>query len=167
MINKKYEIRKIIRSDQKFIKEMLYQAIYTPPEEERPPRSILEEVKLKKYYSDFGNINDLGYIAIDKDTKKAVGAIWLRLFKKENKGWGYISEDIPELSMAVDTIYRGKGIGKLLLNHILENSIKIYPNISLSVDLENYAKKIYEEFGFKESYIEGTSMTMLLKRKNI
>lgn len=149
-------------NDQGFITEMLYQAIYIPEGQEKPSRDIVNEPKLKKYHESIGKVSDFGLIALDRD--QSVGAAWLRCFDEDDKGWGYVSSEIPELSMAIDYEYRNKGIGKKLLKELLEASQSIYPNISLSVDLDNYAFYMYENLGFEVVRVEGNTAVMLLKR---
>ena len=53
--------------------------------------------------------------------------------------------------MGVDTEYQGKGYGKLLLNHAIEQlTILKVPKISLNTKLDNIkAQSIYEKAGFK------------------
>lgn len=166
MITDKFMIRELKANDQEFVEEMLYQAIHVPDGKKKPPKDVINDPKLKKYHEKYGNKNDLGYIVVDKPTGKPVGAIWLRLFNDDNRGWGFVESSIPELSIAVNYDYRDLGIGSYLLTYLLENSQEKYPDISLSVDIYNYAKRLYEKFGFREVHVEGDSVIMLLRRKN-
>jgi len=77
---------------------------------------------------------DIGVIA-EKD-EQSMGAIWLRLFNKERKGYG--DDETPEI-----------GIGKALLRE-LETEAKNYgyQKICLSVDPRNPACRLYEQFGY-------------------
>lgn len=159
----KFNVRAIENNDLPFLKEMLYQAIYIKEGLEPPSRSIVDEPNLKKYISDFGKSSDYGYIAID-DKNTPLGAIWLRLFSKDNKGWGFIDETIPELSIAVDKNYRGIGIGTKLMDYLLKMTVEKYKSISLSVDSENPAIHLYERFGFIRCGEAGTSLIMRLDR---
>ena len=88
----------------------------------------------------------------------------MRQFTGENRGWGYVDDSTPELSMAVLENYRGIGIGTALLEHMLNETEKRYPDVSLSVDPENRALKLYKRCGFIEYGKEGSSIIMLLKR---
>ena len=164
MAKREIEIREMRIEDQDFITEMLYQAIHVKEGDMAPSRNVLEEPKLKKYYANIGKSTDVGYIAYDKKTRENIGAIWLRLFLNENRGWGYVADNIPELSMAVCNEYRGMKIGTLLIEHLLEKTIEIYPSISLSVDSTNKALALYKRYGFKEIGKDNDSITMLLKR---
>jgi ribosomal protein S18 acetylase RimI-like enzyme len=41
--------------------------------------------------------------------------VWSRCFTRDEPGYGFIDESIPELSIAVATDARGRGIGTALL----------------------------------------------------
>ena len=81
---------------------------------------------------------------------KIIGAIWVRCIK----AYGFFNENIPELAMSLYPEYRGKGIGDKLLNDMLkylkENG---YSQISLSVEKDNFAAKMYIKNGF--SIVQG------------
>lgn len=158
------QIRKMTHHDQLFIKEMVYQAIFVLPGHDVPSREILEETSIKKYYQDIGTDSDLGFIAYDALSHDLLGAFWLRLFSAHEKGYGFVNEATPELSMAVEYAYRGRGIGSALMKALLLCSEKRYPNIPLSVDSHNQAMRLYERFGFVVVKKEGHSVTMSLLR---
>jgi ribosomal protein S18 acetylase RimI-like enzyme len=88
----------------------------------------------------------------------------MRLFPATQPGYGYISADIPELSVALLPEYRGQGIGTDLLNHLIEEARQVYPALSLSVSPENPAAHLYERFGFEVINRQATSLTM---KKNL
>lgn len=159
-----YSIRKIQPSDQDFLEEMLYQAVFVPDGEPRPERGIVFEPSLYKYVENYGLETDYGYLAEDEDTKEPIGAVWLRLFTHANKGWGYVDETIPELSMAVLPSCRGQGVGTNLLERIIDETFYRYDAISLSVDPNNPAIHLYKRFGFTECGREGTSIVMRMDR---
>ncbi|HWP97600.1 MAG TPA: GNAT family N-acetyltransferase [Syntrophomonadaceae bacterium] len=157
-----YRIEKLDVSVRDFLEDMLYEAIYVKPCQEKLPWSIIHTPELKKYISEWSDDMDVGLIAIDIKNGKKIGAVWLKLLKDSNKGWGYISDTIPELSMAILPEYRGMGIGTILLEKIIEDNRQKYPQISLSVDPQNKAMKLYKKFGFRECGVAGTSVTMVL-----
>jgi len=141
---------------------MLYESIYTPEGQEPTSKDIINQPSISKYVDGWGKDGDVGYIAVN-DLGQSVGSITIRYFNKDNKGYGYVNDDTPELGMAVRPEYRGRGIGtellKTLLNEVKTKGIK---SISLSVDPNNPAMNLYKRFGFKEVGIEGTSITMLV-----
>jgi beta-phosphoglucomutase-like phosphatase (HAD superfamily)/ribosomal protein S18 acetylase RimI-like enzyme len=140
---------------------MLYEAIYLPPETPRPPREIVNHPDLAKYVSDWGQSDDAGVLALDPITQQPIGAAWFRLFTEANRGYGYVDDSTPELTIAVLPEYRGKGIGSQLLARLLEIAQTRYAAISLSVVPENPALRLYQHTGFKEVGRYGTSLTML------
>lgn len=157
-----YYIREASKEDESFLWEMLYQCLYVPPNEPPPDRSIIHQPELSKYIKDWGLKDDYALIGIDKTSNQRVGAIWLRLFKENDQGYGYVDNHTPELSMAILLEFRGKGLGTELLSKLLqylrENK---YKTVSLSVSPNNPAKRLYEKMEFKDTgIISGTSITM-------
>ncbi|MFK7907632.1 MAG: GNAT family N-acetyltransferase, partial [Chitinophagales bacterium] len=77
------------------------------------------------------------------------------------KSYGFIDEQIPEISMAVKSGFRGKGIGTKLIERISEEYQRLgYSALSLSVDQLNPAKNLYERMGFNFFEENGTGVTM-------
>ena len=155
-----YTIRSIEVADESFLREVLYQALFVPPDATPPPREILLQPELAKYVQNWGLDGDRGLIAVLEDSQTLVGAVWLRLFKSSNPGYGYISDDIPELSIAVLPQYRGQGIGTKLLTKLFSQLRNQYSAVSLSVSPNNPALQLYRRFGFKVIDRHNTSLTM-------
>jgi ribosomal protein S18 acetylase RimI-like enzyme len=155
-------LRPLTRADEPFLWEMLYLAIHIESGANPPPRDIVRQPDLARYVANWGRLGDSGVVAIDGE--KQVGAAWLRLFTASDKGYGYIADNIPELSTAMLPNYRGKGVGTLLLSRILDSvrAGKNYAAISLSVSPTNPAVRLYERLGFKTVGISGTSLVMRL-----
>jgi GNAT superfamily N-acetyltransferase len=87
-----------------------------------------------------------------------LAAAFARRTPADDPGWGHVSPDIPELGMAVVATHRGQGVGRLVLEGLLQR----HPTMSLSVDLENeVARRLYESLGFEWVADEGTAATML------
>ena len=63
---------------------------------------------------------------------------------------GYIPENIL-VYIATDANQRGKGIGKALMQHAIDNA---QGNIALHVEPDNPAIKLYEKLGFTNKYLE-------------
>ena len=153
-----YCFKRIDGKDLGFLEDMLYLALYVEEGQEAFSRDTIYSPELYKYIGDWNDEKDLGYIAIDVNTGVKIGAVWLRTFSSDNKGYGYISDDIPELSIAVIPQYRGKGAGTKLMKHLLSELPVGIGSISLSVNTSNPAKKLYERLGFKDfSEKEGTA----------
>ncbi|CAK7027057.1 GNAT family N-acetyltransferase [Tissierella sp.] len=131
---------------------MLYESLYVPEGQESFSRSVIEESFLSKYVENWGKEGDLGYIA-ENSKGRQVGSITMRYFSEDNKGFGYVSNDIPELGIALRAEYRGKGSGTALLRKFFDElKEKGIRQISLSVDPDNLAAmKLYQKFGFREA----------------
>ena len=160
----KYLIAEITSSDEPFLWEMLYQAIHVPAGRVAPPRQIVNSPELSRYVQQWGQENDFGLKAVSTDDQQPVGAVWLRLMTGENRGYGYIDDLTPELSIAVFAEHRGKGVGTRLLNELFEAIAGKHKAISLSVSDDNPAKGLYQRLGFVIVSREGTSLTM---KKNL
>ena len=107
---------------------------------------VREQPQLARYATAWGRNGDFGCIA-DRGTT-AVGAAWLRLWLGEDKGFGYISDEIPELAFAVLPDYRGQGIGTQLLMQVLNMAKESFPAVSLSVRSDNPVVRLYQRSGF-------------------
>jgi len=148
-------IRELKANEYFFLREMLYQAIFLADENTVLPRDIIEQADLKRYIQDFGKDGDFCLVA--EECGQLVGAIWIRYMY----AYGFVDSETPELSMAVLKAHRGKGIGNQLLTrmiHELTNSqIK---QISLSVDKDNFAHRLYKRHQFVDYRISEKSIIM-------
>jgi ribosomal protein S18 acetylase RimI-like enzyme len=124
-------IRPIKREDTPFLWEMLYQAIHVTPLAEPPPREILLRPEIRRYLQDWGQPHDSGFVAEEPLTAEPIGAAWLRLFVGDQKGYGYVDDETPELTVAVVPECRGKGIGTRLLSHLVATAETRYACLSL------------------------------------
>ena len=149
MIQPSFTILPLSAADEPLLAEMMYQAIFVPADGIAPPRSVVEEPALRKYYGDFSSrAGDIGFKAVTGKDELPIGAAWVRLFTGEAPSYGYIDDDTPELSIAVDPAYRGQGVGTLLLEQLFAAVAKAYNAISLSVWTDNPAYRLYQRMGF-------------------
>lgn len=157
-----YTIRPAREDDIPFLRDMLYESLYVPEGQQPFDRNVIQEPFLAKYVEGWGKEGDLGFIAVNSKGD-FVGSVTSRLFTEDNKGFGYVSDDIPELGMALKAEYRGRGIGAELLSALIhELKAQGLRGVSLSVDPANVAAvRLYERFGFKEVGVAGTSITMV------
>jgi len=153
-------IQPMIRSDEPFLWEMLYQAIYVPPNAVAPPRQIVRSSELARYVQGWGQAGDYGLKALRPDDLQPIGAVWLRLLTGENRGYGYVDDFTPELSIAAESGWRGKGVGTLLLTELFACVRERYKAVSLSVSEDNPALSLYKRLGFETVGQEGTSIKM-------
>jgi ribosomal protein S18 acetylase RimI-like enzyme len=156
-------IRPVEKSDEPFLWETLYHALYVPEGSPPFPREIVNEPEIAKYVSGWGKSGDLGFVLIDEASRLPVGAVWARLFESKSPGYGYVDDTIPELSIALLPGYRNLGLGTQLLRHMLEEAAGQFSGLSLSVSSENPARRLYERLGFSIIEVNGSSLKMLLK----
>ncbi|MEM6402707.1 MAG: GNAT family N-acetyltransferase, partial [Cyanobacteria bacterium P01_D01_bin.116] len=120
---------------------------------------VIYQPELAKYVQDW-KTNDIGLIAILESNQTPIGATWIRLFNMNNRGYGYINDETPELSIAVLPEYRNQGIGTRLILDLLERITDLYPAISLSVSSDNPALRLYQRLGFELVSQFDNSLTM-------
>jgi ribosomal protein S18 acetylase RimI-like enzyme len=136
-----FVIRPLVLEDELMVWEMLRYASH-----ESSIASVQQQPYLARYALNLGRIGDVGYVA--SSDISPIGAAWLRLCLGEDKGFGYVKDEIPELAIAVLPDYRGQGIGTRLLTQVL-GTVKInYPAVSLSVRANNPVLRLYERTGF-------------------
>lgn len=154
-------VRPLRSFEEDFLKEMVYLSLFHP-EGGTFDRSIMEEKDIKKYYDNWDTKKDLCLVARFEDQN--IGAIWARFFPFYDQGYGYVDDHIPEMGMAVLPKFRGRGLGQVLMNHIItrlkHQNVKA---VSLSVHKNNPAKKFYENNNFIVYQHEEATVTMIKK----
>lgn len=137
-------IRPMDKTEVLLLTDFLYEAIFQKENEPCLSRTVLQEPDIWVYIDNFGKKKD-DYCLVAEVDGKVVGAVWTRFIK----AYGFIDDDTPEIAISVYTEYRGKGIGtKLLKEMIAFLKDKGYRQVSLIVDKDNYAAKLYKDLGF-------------------
>ena len=141
-------IRELTRADVPFLREMLLAALFWRPKRRRYPlRPLLLLPQLAIFHRGWGRPGDTGLIA--EEDGRPIGAVWYRFFTTEAHGEGWIEPETPELAVAVVADRRGEGIGRRLMEAIHERArADGLARISLSVEPENPAKRLYERLGY-------------------
>lgn len=107
-----------------------------------------------RYLDGWMREGDAGVVAVDGDL--AIGAAWYRRFSADEPGYGFLDEATPEISIAVDSGHRGRGVGTALLRALCDRAAHDgLAALSLSVERDNPALRIYRRLGFVE--VEGTA----------
>jgi len=146
------------RRDARFLRDMLHHAYYW---RERAPQDPMEG-SVQRYVVNFGRPGDAAVIAYDETG--SVGAAWYRLFKANEPGYGFVDEQTPELAIAVVPSRRGRGYGDELLRALLDQGRKDgFEQISLSVEPDNPALRLYERHGFRKVGESDGSWTMVAR----
>jgi ribosomal protein S18 acetylase RimI-like enzyme len=148
------------------LQRMIYEALYWQPDAEREPfEFVIVHDEIVRYVEGWGRPGDGAVIADCVDIREPIGAAWYRRFTKDAPGYGFVSEDIPEVSIAVDREYRGLGIGRALMVTLIDMARESdIPMLSLSVDSANVrALGLYERLGFRIVGGDEQNPTMLLE----
>jgi ribosomal protein S18 acetylase RimI-like enzyme len=120
---------------------------------------VLADPHLAVYLEGWPRPGDFGLVA---EQDGPVGAAWYRTYSEASRGYGFVSDEVPELSIAVIASRRHEGIGRRLLVGLIEASIaQGYEALSLSVNINNPARGLYESVGFQPTETRETAMTMI------
>ncbi len=141
---------------------MLVEAAVWQPEAPRPSiEEALADPHIGPYLAGWPRSGDYGVIA---EAGAPVGAAWYRTFSRAEHGYGFVDDDVPELSIAVVASHRRHGIGRQLLLDLVDMSAaQGYPALSLSVAEENPARRLYLTVGFVPVEKVGGSWTMVYR----
>ena len=160
----KVDIRELKNDEISHLDNFLYDAIFIPEGQKKPDKEIIKLPELSGYIKDFGK--DTDHCLVAELNGKLIGAIWIRIFSEDEKGFGFIDSKTPELSMSVVENYRKKGIGTKMLKAMLNKfTLLEYDQVSLSVDKQNFAMRLYQKFGFETVKSDKKSATMIKRFK--
>ena len=138
-------IRELKKEEINLLDEFLYQAIFIPEGIEPPPRDIITLPELQVYIDGFRNEKDDNCLVVEVEGE-IVGAVWSRIMND----FGHVDEETPSLAISIYKEYRGEGLGEKLMKSFLELlKDKGYKKVSLSVQKENFAYKLYLSLGFE------------------
>ncbi|HEY4156479.1 MAG TPA: GNAT family N-acetyltransferase [Polyangiaceae bacterium] len=156
-------IRVVRPDDHDFLREMLFEAAYW---RKNKPRPSLEEglarPDLVHMFAGWGRPGDLAMVATD-GLGERIGAAWLRLWTETEHAHAFIDTETPELGLGVRREFRRHGVGTALLLAILSRAREQgVPRVSLSVEIENVARLLYERFGFHMHSVQNAVATMLI-----
>jgi ribosomal protein S18 acetylase RimI-like enzyme len=143
-----------------FLATMLGEAAVWRPDRPTPSADeVMADPRYALYLTGWPRPGDYGLVA---EQDGPVGAAWYRTFTEASHGYGFLAEDIPELSIAVIASRRREGIGRRLLDELIEASVaQEYRAISLSVAENNPARGLYESAGFVPVDKHGHTYTMV------
>ena len=155
------ELRPGTDADIEHVKRALFEAVAWNPERELPPYEfVIAHPELARYHEGWGRRGDVAVIA-ERDGE-VIGASLCRLFTVEDHGHGYVDGETPELAVAVWEGHRGEGIGTRLMGGIEEAARAAgFSQLSLSVDADNPARRLYERLGYEELSVDEGGVRML------
>ncbi|HEX5303286.1 MAG TPA: GNAT family N-acetyltransferase [Streptosporangiaceae bacterium] len=79
-------------------------------------RRVLSAPRTAHYIAGWPRDTGLGVIA--EAGSQPAGAAWIRFFPASQPGYGFVSFDVPELTIGVAAPWRGRGVGRALLRAI-------------------------------------------------
>ena len=157
------EIRDLRADETPFLREMLYTALAWRPDVELPPREwVLEHPQVAPFHTAWGREGDTGLVA--EEDGVPCGLAWYRFFTVDEHGEGFVDEATPEVAVAVVDGMRGRGIGGALMlaiqDHAREHGVE---RISLSVDRDNPARRLYVRLGYLDLAPDDENGRMILE----
>ncbi|MEV0290609.1 MULTISPECIES: N-acetyltransferase [unclassified Kribbella] len=153
-------LRPATADDFTFLTEMLLEAYNWDGTAWFTLDKLRAEDKAWRYVADWPRATDFGVVAEVDGTP--AGAAWARCLTADRPGYGYVADDVPELSLGVSLDFRRRGIARALMTELIRMSP--YPKLSLSVDPKNPAAELYRSLGFERVGTVETSDTMVLER---
>jgi ribosomal protein S18 acetylase RimI-like enzyme len=154
-------IRPAVADDVAFLTEMLLEACNW----DGTPWYDLDKVRADDHawrcVAGWPRATDFGVVA-ELDGVPA-GATWARVLTGERRGYGYVADDVPELTLGVAPAFRRRGVARALLTELITVARGTsYQRLTLSVDADNPAASLYRSLGFQKIGVYGTSDTMVL-----
>jgi len=159
-------------ADAPFLAEMLAEAMAWRP---GAPRPLASDVRRSRYVVGWPRGGDRGLVAevrrpdVAGDVHNPVrageqlGAAWYRLMTADDPGYGFIDSEIPEITIGVVPSRRRRGVGRRLLTALLDAArAEGHDALSLSVEEDNFALRLYESVGFRPVEKVGNAWTMMV-----
>lgn len=140
-----YIIREIKKTEYPLLENFLYEAIFVAEGAAIPPKSIIASDDLQVYVKCFGEYKDDKGLVAEVDGE-VVGAVWVRIMND----YGHLDDETPSCAISLYKGYRRHGMGTELMKEMLK-SLKDsgYKRVSLAVQKDNYALKMYQGVGFE------------------
>lgn len=134
-------------------------AVWRPDKPTPTGDEAMADPRYALYLAGWQRQGDFGLVA---EEEGPVGAAWYRTYTEADHGYGFVAEDVPELSIAVIASRRHEGIGRRLLLELIDASLaQGFAALSLSVAENNPARRLYESTGFAPTHKRGHSWTMV------
>lgn len=142
-------LRPATGADRPFLIEMVAVAVAWRPGAVPPsPDAVLADPLLAHYVAGWPGARDEGVVAEDA-AGLPIGAAWWTFLPAADPGFGFVADDVPELSVGVVEERRGDGLGTAMLTSLLARADEVgLGRVSLSVEADNPALRLYERLGF-------------------
>lgn len=141
-----FSLRPTTESDRTYLTRLFYLTDVYGDETREVSDDFPDSLSL---YVDAWDAGQGGLVALS-DKGVPAGGVWLRAGSSARPRYGWVSDEIPELAIAVEGAYRRQGLAAQLLRAIVDYArAEGCPGVSLSVDTVNEgARRVYERFGF-------------------
>lgn len=117
------------------------------------------DVAIGRYTEGWGRAGDTALIAMDGG--HSVGAGWYRVFHSSSRGFGFVDESTPEVTVAVVPSRQGEGIGQQLLAALVARAKDDgYTRISATVESAFPEQASLLDQGFEVVGQRGTLLTL-------
>jgi GNAT superfamily N-acetyltransferase len=117
------------------------------------------DVAISRYVDAWGRKGDTALIAMDGG--HPVGAAWYRLFPDTLRGYGYVDDETPEMTIVVVPTRQHEGIGTQLANALLARAkTDGYAAISVSVERGDPDEQHFKSVGFEQLREDGKTLTL-------
>jgi GNAT superfamily N-acetyltransferase len=150
-------LRSLTEDDRELLRTATWVNVNWTGEERLTFRDVDEAPDLHHYCVLRPERGDFGAVAERKCLP--VGVAWALFLDGADPGYGYVGNDVPELSLCVWSGYRGQGVGGALLRRALDEARRRgIARMSLSVEAANPSVHLYRAAGFRPvpSAAEGT-----------
>lgn len=157
-----FVLRPALPTDAELLWRLTYEAVNWRGDDAVPPLRLRADPSLSHYVDGWMRPGDVGVVAVAAG--EPVGSCWARVFDRRDPGYGFVADDVPELSLAVLAPARGLGIGRALLTACVDRVRSGgSPGVSLSVESGNRAAaSLYRSVGFRTVGHVANADTMLL-----
>lgn len=153
-------LRPARREDQAFVNEVLWMA-HTWRETPHPAMPDPLPEPTCRYADGFGRPGDAGVVALSGGVQ--AGAAWWRHRTAADPGYGYVADDIPELTVGVRPSDRRQRVATAMLSWLVgEAGDQRLPALSLSVEADNPALVVYQRAGFVVVEEADDALTLML-----
>ena len=108
-------LRRADQLDADLLGRLLLEAMNWTGTERFTLEDVMGSPKLCQYIAGWPLPTDFGMVALGEENV-SLGAAWARVFTSDSPGYGFVSQDVPELGMAVNPGRRGRRTPTLKVN---------------------------------------------------
>jgi ribosomal-protein-alanine N-acetyltransferase len=151
------ELRPAAAGDLTFVAEMTLLAAFPPGPR---PEDASASPRVTRWLEDWGRAGDVGLIAWHDGER--IGAAWCRV-QADVLARDEAGRPLPELAIAVAPQHRSRGVGTRLLDGLARAASNVgHTALSLTVNEQNPAHRLYKRSGFHVVGRDGTRLTMIM-----